>query len=159
MTTETTTPTEALDTRALKKKAEKATPGPWKRLSDEMDGNDHDDDARVVMVEPGAPFGEVVICEQFHQDEPNAEFIAAASPDVILALLSERDTAHARIAALEQALGDVLSRWAPLEIINAVDDDMGTGKRPCGPNGRITIADVRGWHATLAPPTPTQEPG
>lgn len=64
------------------------------------------------------------------------------------------EAAEADARSLRETLRDVLSRWAPLEIIDAVDDDMGTGIRPCPPNGKVTITDVRRWHAVLTPQEP-----
>jgi hypothetical protein len=76
----------------LARKAREATPGPWEALGSrlkvargveglgrmESDGTDY-------------PTGETLTWEQMeHETTANAAYIAAASPDVILALLEER---------------------------------------------------------------------
>jgi hypothetical protein len=68
----------------LKALAQAATPGPW-RVANESDSEEHDDciyndNYRVVVVAN-------------HDPEHDAPYLAAASPDVILALLAIRDAA------------------------------------------------------------------
>ncbi|GAB0933240.1 hypothetical protein BT08F33_23580 [Escherichia coli] len=97
-----------IDYQALRAKAEKATCGEWSLEYGEgrFDGDDaliHREVAgyipicRIEGAHPESGFDEDFQIEQ----QANAEFIAAASPATVLALLDELETAKKRIAELE----------------------------------------------------------
>ncbi|HAP3222409.1 TPA: ead/Ea22-like family protein [Escherichia coli] len=94
--------------QALREKAEKATCGVWSLEYGEgqFDGDDaliHREVAgyipicRIEGAHPESGFDEDFQMEQ----QANAEFIAAANPATVLALLGELETAKKRIAELE----------------------------------------------------------
>ena len=109
-----------IDYQALRAKAEKATCGEWSLEYGEgrFDGDDaliHRETAgyipicRIEGAHPESGFDEDFQMEQ----QANAEFIAAANPDTVLALLGELEAAEKRIAELEAreikpAKGEVL---------------------------------------------------
>lgn len=113
-------PVSKIDYQALRAKAEKATCGEWSLEYGEgrFDGDDaliHREDAgyipicRIEGAHPESGFDEDFQMEQ----QANAEFIAAANPATVLALLDEREAAKKRIAELEAreikpAKGEVL---------------------------------------------------
>ncbi|HEA3613214.1 TPA: ead/Ea22-like family protein [Escherichia coli] len=97
-----------IDYQALRAKAEKATCGEWSL--EYGDGSFDGDDAlihreaagyipicRIEGAHPESGFDEDFQMEQ----QANAEFIAAANPATVLALLGELETAKKRIAELE----------------------------------------------------------
>ncbi|MCJ2569131.1 ead/Ea22-like family protein [Escherichia coli] len=97
-----------IDYQALREKAEKATCGVWSLEYGEgrFDGDDaliHREAAgyipicRIEGAHPESGFDEDFQMEQ----QANAEFIAAASPATVLALLGELETAKKHIAELE----------------------------------------------------------
>ena len=97
-----------IDYQALRAKAEKATCGEWSLEYGEgrFDGDDaliHREAAgyipicRIEGAHPESGFDEDFQIEQ----QANAEFIAAANPATVLALLGELETAKKRIAELE----------------------------------------------------------
>ncbi|MGM6988195.1 ead/Ea22-like family protein [Escherichia coli] len=97
-----------IDYQALREKAEKATCGVWSLEYGEgrFDGDDaliHREAAgyipicRIEGAHPESGFDEDFQIEQ----QANAEFIAAANPATVLALLGELETAKKRIAELE----------------------------------------------------------
>ncbi|HEI0689917.1 ead/Ea22-like family protein [Escherichia coli] len=98
-----------IDYQALREKAEKATCGVWSL--EYGDGRFDGDDAlihreaagyipicRIEGAHPESGFDEDFQMEQ----QANAEFIAAASPATVLALLDEREADKKRIAELEE---------------------------------------------------------
>ncbi|EJE2994330.1 TPA: ead/Ea22-like family protein [Escherichia coli] len=98
-----------IDYQALRAKAEKATCGVWSLEYGEgrFDGDDaliHREAAgyipicRIEGAHPESGFDEDFQMEQ----QANAEFIAAANPATVLALLGELETAKKRIAELEE---------------------------------------------------------
>ncbi|GAB0924094.1 ead/Ea22-like family protein [Escherichia coli] len=98
-----------IDYQALRAKAEKATCGEWSLEYGEsrFDGDDaliHREVAgyipicRIEGAHPESGFDEDFQMEQ----QANAEFIAAANPATVLALLGELETAKKRIAELEE---------------------------------------------------------
>ncbi|HAX2040876.1 TPA: ead/Ea22-like family protein [Escherichia coli] len=109
-----------IDYQVLREKAEKATCGVWSLEYGEgrFDGDDaliHREAAgyipicRIEGAHPESGFDEDFQMEQ----QANAEFIAAASPATVLALLDEREADKKRIAELEAreikpAKGEVL---------------------------------------------------
>ncbi|HAH3512723.1 TPA: ead/Ea22-like family protein [Escherichia coli] len=97
-----------IDYQALREKAEKATCGEWSLEYGEsrFDGDDaliHREVVgylpicRIEGAHPESGFDEDFQMEQ----QANAEFIAAANPATVLALLGELETAKKRIAELE----------------------------------------------------------
>jgi len=80
----------------LKALAEKATPGPWASVL----AMDRPEDGYTVkpfdMTDGEYGYGAL--------DGPDADYIAACSPDRILALLSRLSRAQARVARLEQSI-------------------------------------------------------
>ncbi|HAW2326193.1 TPA: DUF551 domain-containing protein [Escherichia coli] len=97
-----------IDYQALREAAEKATCGVWSLEygEDRFDGDDaliHREVAgyipicRIEGAHPESGFDEDFQIEQ----QANAEFIAAANPATVLALLGELETAKKRIAELE----------------------------------------------------------
>ncbi|HGW8991236.1 TPA: ead/Ea22-like family protein [Escherichia coli] len=97
-----------IDYQVLREKAEKATCGEWSLEYGEsrFDGDDaliHREVAgyipicRIEGAHPESGFDEDFQMEQ----QANAEFIAAANPATVLALLGELETAKKRIAELE----------------------------------------------------------
>lgn len=97
-----------IDYQALREKAEKATCGEWSLEYGEgrFDGDDaliHREAAgyipicRIEGAHPESGFDEDFQMEQ----QANAEFIAAANPATVLALLDELETAKKRIAELK----------------------------------------------------------
>ncbi|SHI10001.1 Ead/Ea22-like protein [Pantoea sesami] len=97
-----------IDKRALREAAEKATPGPWGIASN----------GKTITSNQSHPVA--VITEDFHRLLANgktggdAEFIAAANPATVLALLDELEAKDQRIAELEvlafsPAILDVIS--------------------------------------------------
>ncbi len=98
-----------IDYQALREKAEKATCGVWSLEYGEgrFDGDDaliHREAAgyipicRIEGAHPESGFDEDFQMEQ----QANAEFIAAANPATVLALLGELEAAKKRIAELEE---------------------------------------------------------
>ncbi|MCQ1863353.1 ead/Ea22-like family protein [Escherichia coli] len=100
-----------IDYQALRDKAEKATCGEWS--IEYGDGSFDGDDAlihreaagyipicRIEGAHPESGFDEGFQMEQ----QANAEFIAAANPATVLALLGELEAAKKRIAELEAEL-------------------------------------------------------
>lgn len=98
-----------IDYQALREAAEKATCGVWSLEYGEgrFDGDDaliHREAAgyipicRIEGAHPESGFDEDFQMEQ----QANAEFIAAANPATVLALLGELETAKKRIAELEE---------------------------------------------------------
>lgn len=74
--------------RELKEKAEKASSGPWA-----WDGCvwDYDEEQESPWLVQNHGSQSPVIEGALHAEQPDATYIAAASPDVLLALLAERE--------------------------------------------------------------------
>lgn len=84
----------ALNKQALREAAEKATPGEWKRMMRNSD--------ELMTTFHGVAIGNVFVeLTTGKRDIFDAEFIAAANPATILALLDELEAAEKRIAELE----------------------------------------------------------
>lgn len=86
---------------ALREKAKAATPGPW--------GFQYTDEAGECfiiaqhfggMVGAALPWPTEIDARDFRRVVANADFIAAASPDVILSILSERDRLRAALGTI-----------------------------------------------------------
>ena len=77
----------------LKQLAEQATPGPWHT-------NDFDDYGLNVRNTLGDRLADRL-------SVPDAEYIAACSPDVVLSLLRQLEEAEQRIAELEDELAEI----------------------------------------------------
>ncbi|EDR8059199.1 ead/Ea22-like family protein [Salmonella enterica subsp. salamae] len=80
-----------IDKRALREVAEKATPGNWRRTSSRFNG---------ITVTPFSLCGEEVTLAHT-VEKRDAEFIAAANPATVLALLDELDSANGYASAYE----------------------------------------------------------
>ncbi|HGX4896536.1 TPA: ead/Ea22-like family protein [Escherichia coli] len=126
-----------IDYQALREKAEKATCGVWSLEYGEgrFDGDDaliHREVAgyipicRIEGAHPESGFDEDFQMEQ----QANAEFIAAASPATVLALLDERESQNKRIAELEKSEEQLINERDHAE--SALDDMYfaATGNRP-----------------------------
>ncbi|MHA0416508.1 ead/Ea22-like family protein [Escherichia coli] len=107
-----------IDYQALREKAEKATSGEWSLEYGEgrFDGDDaliHREVAgyipicRIEGAHPESGFDEDFQMEQ----QANAEFIAAANPATVLALLDELETKDKRNAELEDLLEAEIKSW------------------------------------------------
>ena len=80
-----------IDKRALREVAEKATPGTWRRSSSRFNG---------ITATPFSLCGEEVMLAHT-VEKRDAEFIAAANPATMLALLDELDSANGYASAYE----------------------------------------------------------
>ena len=74
---------------ALAALAEAATPGPWENGGDEVYSGERETYQLIARIVGG-----------WAMQEANAPYIAAASPDVVLALLAERDALLAEVDRL-----------------------------------------------------------
>ncbi|OUE72665.1 hypothetical protein AZ006_000829 [Citrobacter freundii] len=84
----------ALNKQALREAAEKATPGEWKRMMRNSD--------ELMTTFHGVAIGNVFVeLTTGKRDIFDAEFIAAANPATVLALLASLEAAEKRIAELE----------------------------------------------------------
>ncbi|MGV5844618.1 ead/Ea22-like family protein [Escherichia coli] len=126
-----------IDYQVLREKAEKATCGEWSLEYGEsrFDGDDaliHREVAgyipicRIEGAHPESGFDEDFQMEQ----QANAEFIAAANPATVLALLGELETAKKRIAELE---AEPVSQTCKL--------NEPSGNSPVTPDGWISCSD------------------
>lgn len=126
-----------IDYQALRAKAEKATCGEWSLEYGEgrFDGDDaliHREAAgyipicRIEGAHPESGFDEDFQMEQ----QANAEFIAAANPATVLALLGELETAKKRIAELE---AEPVSQTCKL--------NEPSGNSPVTPDGWIPVSE------------------
>lgn len=147
-----------IDYQALREKAEKATCGVWSLEYGEgrFDGDDaliHREVVgylpicRIEGAHPESGFDEDFQMEQ----QANAEFIAAANPATVLALLGELETAKKRIAELE---AEPVSQTYKLNELS--------GNYPATPDGwvmvpkeltpemmrAVQIRSELGWYAT-----------
>ncbi len=126
-----------IDYQALRAKAEKATCGVWSLEYGEgrFDGDDaliHREVVgylpicRIEGAHPESGFDEDFQMEQ----QANAEFIAAANPATVLALLDERESQNKRIAELEKSEEQLINERDHAE--SALDDMYfaATGNRP-----------------------------
>lgn len=126
-----------IDYQALRDKAEKATCGEWS--IEYGDGSFDGDDAlihreaagyipicRIEGAHPESGFDEGFQMEQ----QANAEFIAAANPATVLALLGELEAAKKRIAELE---AELVSQTYKLNELS--------GNSPVIPDGWISCSD------------------
>lgn len=126
-----------IDYQALRAKAEKATCGEWSLEYGEgrFDGDDaliHREAAgyipicRIEGAHPESGFDEDFQMEQ----QANAEFIAAANPATVLALLGELEAAKKRIAELE---AELVSQTYKLNELS--------GNSPVTPDGWISCSE------------------
>ena len=98
------------DTDTLRKLAEAATPGPWRK--DLGDGNE----MRFVSVDDanGVP---IVMMDDFLEengwtlDQSSIDFIAAANPTAVIALLDEIDALRAKVKRQAEALKPFADAW------------------------------------------------
>ncbi|AAQ12211.1 TPA: ead/Ea22-like family protein [Shigella flexneri Y] len=149
-----------IDYQALREAAEKATCGVWSLEYGEgrFDGDDaliHREAAgyipicRIEGAHPESGFDEDFQMEQ----QANAEFIAAANPATVLALLDELEAAEKRIAELE-------SLTVPQLPQQAVPDEMPEPDtaRMFFTDAVVAIAKVQGWNACRAAMLHSAEP-
>ncbi|MEQ3425748.1 ead/Ea22-like family protein [Citrobacter braakii] len=103
-----------IDKQALREAAEKATPGEWKRMMRNSD--------ELMTTFHGVAIGNVFVeLTTGKRDIFDAEFIAAANPATVLALLDKLDSAESRIAELEArtvTLPDV-EKWRSVDAVRA----------------------------------------
>jgi hypothetical protein len=104
------------DKRALREAAETATPGPWVEKRGEVTTADYE-------VEGATYLDLICNCEIVGTESPNAEFIAAANPATVLALLDELEAKGRMVAEL-------------LNIISRHAVELGWGEKP------ITLAEL-----------------
>ena len=103
------------DVVGLRALAEKATPGPWTALTTGRAGGDH-----WYICDSGEAIAWISANDGENEDQrqPDAEFIAAVSPDVVLALLDEITTLRAEVAdrdaRIEAALNEARASSVPL---------------------------------------------
>lgn len=105
----------ALNKQALREAAEKATPGEWKRMMRNSD--------ELMTTFHGVAIGNVFVeLTTGKRDIFDAEFIAAANPATVLALLDELEAAEnnlidseCHVAGLEESLRD---KQALLEVLD-----------------------------------------
>ncbi|EOK0939997.1 ead/Ea22-like family protein [Escherichia coli] len=141
-----------IDYQALREKAEKATCGVWSLEYGEgrFDGDDaliHREAAgyipicRIEGAHPESGFDEDFQMEQ----QANAEFIAAANPATVLALLGELEAAKKRIAELE---AEPVSQTCKL--------NEPSGNSPVTPDGWVMVpkeptqAMIKAWLSEIA---------
>ena len=149
-----------IDYQALREKAEKATCGVWslKYGEERFDAGDaliHREVVgylpicRIEGAHPESGFDEDFQMEQ----QANAEFIAAANPATVLALLDELEAAEKRIAELE-------SLTVPQLPQQAVPDEMPEPDtaRMFFTDAVVAIAKVQGWNACRAAMLHSAEP-
>lgn len=100
-----------IDKRALREAAEKATPGPWCIARN----------GKTITSNQSHPVA--VITEDFHRMLANgktggdAEFISAANPVTVLALLDELEAAEKRISELESDNAYIRNRHKELDLL------------------------------------------
>ncbi|ECJ9272511.1 ead/Ea22-like family protein [Salmonella enterica] len=85
-----------IDKRALREVAERATPGNWRRTSSLFNG---------ITVTPFSLCGEEVTLAHT-VEKRDAEFIAAANPATMLALLDELERACEKLKAAERSMAE-----------------------------------------------------
>lgn len=131
-----------IDYQALRAKAEKATCGEWSLEYGEgrFDGDDaliHREVAgyipicRIEGAHPESGFDEDFQMEQ----QANAEFIAAANPATVLALLDELEAAEKRNAELQSENAYIRNRYKELDLL-------------IGKNILVMQAAIIEWQAT-----------
>ncbi|EFB8334718.1 ead/Ea22-like family protein [Escherichia coli] len=131
-----------MDYQALRAKAEKATCGEWSLEYGEgrFDGDDaliHREAAgyipicRIEGAHPESGFDEDFQMEQ----QANAEFIAAANPATVLALLDELEAAEKRNAELQSENAYIRNRYKELDLL-------------IGKNILVMQAAIIEWQAT-----------
>ncbi|EOK7275008.1 ead/Ea22-like family protein [Escherichia coli] len=131
-----------IDYQALREKAEKATSGVWSLEYGEegFDGDDaliHREAAgyipicRIEGAHPESGFDEDFQMEQ----QANAEFIAAANPATVLALLDELEAAEKRNAELQSENAYIRNRYKELDLL-------------IGKNILVMQAAIIEWQAT-----------
>lgn len=141
-----------IDYQALRAKAEKATCGEWSLAYGEgrFDGDDaliHRETAGYIpicRIEGAHP--ESGLDEDFQMEQQaNAEFIAAANPATVLALLDELGAAEKRIAELESLKAPQL----PQQAVPAEMPEPDTA-RMFFTDAVVAIAKVQGWNSCRA---------
>lgn len=115
-----------IDTKNLRALAEAATPGPWRHNKDnEQLGDVVLGDSNYTVMQAMAVLG-----QPRQQRDVNAKFIAACSPDVVLALLDALERKDAALRCALDALQCVLAqtKCPPVEVdfaIEAINKELG----------------------------------
>lgn len=115
------------DLAELREKAEKATPGPW--LQDDLDG------CRLIADDAAREDATAFVAESWIIED--AEYIAAVSPDVVLAILSlvDRLQEYIRVVeALQEADADTMGTL--VREYNAARADLGLAGSPAANEGK-----------------------
>lgn len=94
----------------LREAAERATPGKWRRASTRFNG---------ITATPLSLGGEEVMLAGA-SEKRDAEFISAANPAAVLALLDELEAAEKRVAELEASHGNLREAMAGIHNTIAV---------------------------------------
>ncbi|MDE9603712.1 ead/Ea22-like family protein [Citrobacter freundii] len=125
----------ALNKQALREAAEKATPGEWKRMMRNSD--------ELMTTFHGVAIGNVFVeLTTGKRDIFDAEFIAAANPATVLALLDELEAAENRISELE-AVAVVVKQFDDFQIVHyGGSEDYAKGYIDCQNNYNKAIADA-----------------
>ncbi len=100
-----------LDLDRLEALAEKATPGPWRRSGPDVDMGGRD---RWVIC--GHSFDRSTNKAETEQDERDAAYLQALSPEVVRALVSRVREAEKQVAAMirvSESLAEVIRTHAP----------------------------------------------
>ncbi|EKY0022244.1 ead/Ea22-like family protein [Citrobacter freundii] len=118
----------ALNKQALREAAEKATQGPWVETCGEVTTADYE-------VEGVTFLDHICNCEIIGTESPNAEFIAAANPATVLALLDDLEAAEKRNAELQSENSYIRNRYKELDLI-------------IGKNILVMQAAIIEWQAT-----------
>jgi len=109
-----------VDTKHLRELLEKATPGPWSAIGS----------AGYVQAGEGHPRHNILAVAYGHDGNhqinapgarENGEYIAAANPATVSALLDEIERKDAEIARLREALADLIAHAAGCEALLHVE--------------------------------------
>lgn len=106
-----------IDKRALREAAEKATPGPWVEKRGEVTTADYE-------VEGATYLDHICNCEIVGTESPNAEFIAAANPATVLALLDELEVKDKSISFLKDQLAQLANFNPDWDKLEAATDSL-----------------------------------
>lgn len=99
---------------ALRELAEKATPGPWV-WDGPVWGYDAENEAPWLIQKQGSG---VVITGELQCSEANAEYIAAASPEVITALLDENEALQAECEKMRKDVVGLPVAWVTADTVD-----------------------------------------
>ncbi|BEH73362.1 ead/Ea22-like family protein [Edwardsiella tarda] len=94
-----------VDKQALREAAQNATDGPWVEKHGEVTTVDYEIDGVTHL-------DHICDCEIIGTESPNAEFIAAANPATMLALLDENEALAAENERLKQSANEMQAQGA-----------------------------------------------